>query len=316
MEVKLLDHTKLSNAVIGARTCWNSFHKGGNYDTPTDDITDEDKELLERLLFKNKHKSIAEHCVVVFTTTENKLIEYFTQNNFSYVIGKTKEKHITTNLRVLLESSLPVWVIQTITPIEWHWLFEKLKKNLECLKNYSFGTKYSVDQTGQVYLEEVSPCHKNKQGSVLKSFLNKYGYVEYNLRTKDKNKAQHIQAHRLVALCFIPNPENKKYVNHIDGNKTNNFITNLEWCSATENEKHSYDFLGKVNFFKGKPRPSGKEYRGKIRRVGRYSLQGELLQEYFNPTEAATTEGYSVKAISAACKGTIKTHKGFIWKYL
>ena len=69
MEVKLLDHTKLSNAVIGARTCWGSFHKGGNYDTPTDNITDEDKELLNRLIHKNKHESIMEHVTFVFKIT-------------------------------------------------------------------------------------------------------------------------------------------------------------------------------------------------------------------------------------------------------
>ena len=63
MEVKLLEHTKLSNIVIGARTCYDSFHKGGNYDTPTDDITEVDKSLLETLINANNHKSIAEHAL-------------------------------------------------------------------------------------------------------------------------------------------------------------------------------------------------------------------------------------------------------------
>lgn len=66
MQVKLLDHTKLSNAVIGARTCWDSFHKGGCYDIPTDNITEADKELLDRLIHKHKHESISEHCTYVF----------------------------------------------------------------------------------------------------------------------------------------------------------------------------------------------------------------------------------------------------------
>lgn len=66
MQVKLLDHTKLSNAVIGARTCWDSFHRGGCYDTPTDKITEADKELLDRLIHKHKHESISEHCTYVF----------------------------------------------------------------------------------------------------------------------------------------------------------------------------------------------------------------------------------------------------------
>lgn len=66
MEVRVLDYFKLSNAVIAARTCWNSFHKGGNYREPTDSISEVDKELLQRLLFKNKHTSIAEHIYYSF----------------------------------------------------------------------------------------------------------------------------------------------------------------------------------------------------------------------------------------------------------
>ena len=66
MEVKLLEHTKLSNAVIGARTCYDSFSKGGNYDIATDDITEADKGLLNTLINVNKHSSISEHIVYTF----------------------------------------------------------------------------------------------------------------------------------------------------------------------------------------------------------------------------------------------------------
>lgn len=66
MKIKLLEHTKLSNIVIGARTCYDSFSKGGNYDIPTDDITEEDKGLLNTLINVKSHNSISEHVVYVF----------------------------------------------------------------------------------------------------------------------------------------------------------------------------------------------------------------------------------------------------------
>ena len=67
MQVKLISNTNLSNTVIAARTCYNSFSKTkGNYKTPTDDITEDDKDLLNRLLFKNKHESVFEHLVYTF----------------------------------------------------------------------------------------------------------------------------------------------------------------------------------------------------------------------------------------------------------
>ena len=66
MEVRLIDSTKLSTCVIAGRTAWQSFHKGGNYDAPTDRITDTDKEFLDRVLNKHKHSSVAEHIVYSF----------------------------------------------------------------------------------------------------------------------------------------------------------------------------------------------------------------------------------------------------------
>ena len=61
MKVTLLHHTPLSIAVTAARTCWDSFNKGGNYECPSDTLVEADIALLDRLIHKNKHESIAEH---------------------------------------------------------------------------------------------------------------------------------------------------------------------------------------------------------------------------------------------------------------
>jgi hypothetical protein len=81
---------------------------------------------------------------------------------------------------------------------------------------------------------------------VCRRMYNQYGI--YSLCNKRQPK--HIQAHRLVAMAFIPNPYNKPQVNHIDGNKLNNHFTNLEWCTGSENIKHAIR-TGLLNIRKG-----------------------------------------------------------------
>jgi len=73
----------------------------------------------------------------------------------------------------------------------------------------------------------------------LKPGKNRYGYLLVDLCKNGVHKNHKI--HRLVALAYIPNPENKRTVNHIDGIKTNNFVENLEWNTHSENNQHAYD---------------------------------------------------------------------------
>lgn len=94
---------------------------------------------------------------------------------------------------------------------------------------------YEVSNMGRVR----SLDRKNSRGSRVKGRYLKYkktsrGYLSLQLCGKD------CLIHRLVAKAFIPNPENKPQVNHIDGNKENNCIENLEWCTSSENNKHRY----------------------------------------------------------------------------
>ena len=84
-----------------------------------------------------------------------------------------------------------------------------------------------------------------KKGKILKTSYQymKYGYIREKIDLSKNGKKKSLKVHRLVAEAFIPNPENKPQINHIDGNPLNNNVFNLEWCTNQENIIHSYKCL-------------------------------------------------------------------------
>lgn len=160
---------------------------------------------------------------------------------------------------------------------------------------------------------------KNKKVKILKLIKRETGYIFINLY-KNK-KIHHKSVHRLVASTFIPNPQNKFQVNHIDGDKTNNKVENLEWCTAKENSQHAWNTgLSRMT----------KEHKKKISR----SLKGEkhprarkvtciTTGEIFNCiTEPSEKYNIGKSHISSCCKGKIKsagkhpvTGEKLVWRY-
>lgn len=104
------------------------------------------------------------------------------------------------------------------------------------MKRYK-DTKYLISEFGDVY-SEIS-------GRFLYLTLNNWGYLQVKLGKYSKTHP----VHRLVAECYIPNPENKPQVNHKDGNKQNNHYSNLEWVTIKENINHSWlNGLSRANY--------------------------------------------------------------------
>lgn len=98
---------------------------------------------------------------------------------------------------------------------------------------------YKVSNLGNVkMLQRLLPDKRILKEKFLKQQIQRNGYLLVGLRKEGKQKF--ISVHRIVASAFIPNIENKKQVNHIDGNKLNNKVNNLEWVTASENIKHAY----------------------------------------------------------------------------
>lgn len=136
----------------------------------------------------------------------------------------------------------------------------------------------------------------NSKEIIRKTRINKFGYPYLNLSKNGKKKT--FTVHRLVALAFLPNPDNLSQVNHIDEDKTNNRVENLEWCSAKYN----------ANFGTRNMRGSFKRYK-KIICI-------ETGKIYLSLSEASKQTGFSQSALSSACTGRYKTSFGFHWRYI
>jgi hypothetical protein len=111
--------------------------------------------------------------------------------------------------------------------------------------------------------------------------------------------------HRLVALAFIPNPENKTQVNHIDGNKNNNDSNNLEWTTNQENMSHAIS-MG-LNGYSG---VKNANYKGGI---SGFDLDGNLVIQ-FSGVKDIQNKGFCAASVYNCVNGRQKTHKNLTFK--
>ena len=159
-------------------------------------------------------------------------------------------------------------------------------------------SKYEVNNEGQV--------RNVKTRRLLKQFLSHNGYLKVSLGGKNR------MIHRLVALAFLPNPNNYPFINHKDEDKKNNSVENLEWCTAKYNINYgerTSKFIETINT-KRKIRPY------LYRPILQYSLDGKFIQEF--PSIKAAAQAINAKndsGIGLCCRGKYKYAMGYIWRY-
>lgn len=159
---------------------------------------------------------------------------------------------------------------------------------------------YEVSDLGRVRsLPRKTRNGRFRVGKILRLSVNSSGYPMVSLSKDNRHKNVHV--HRLVAEAFIPNQYNLPQVNHIDEDKTNNRVENLEWCSSYYNMNY-----GDRN---------RKSSESLSKQVGQYNLEGELIRVWSSTVEAGRS-GFVQQTISQCCRGIHKTHKGFIWRYI
>lgn len=140
---------------------------------------------------------------------------------------------------------------------------------------------YSVSNLGRV------KSFKRKEEAILKPMKDNKGYLRVDLDNKT------YKVHRLVASCFLNNPNDFPQVNHKDENKENNCVSNLEWCDNKYNAN----------------------YGSRVTQIIQYDLENNFIKIWDSMRLAGDTLNISVPHICDCCKGKRKSAGGFKWQY-
>jgi hypothetical protein len=174
---------------------------------------------------------------------------------------------------------------------------------IEIWANIKNHDDYQVSNLGRIC------SYKNNERKIIKGWIQNTGYLTVVLDNKKYS------VHRLVAETFIHKTKDKDTVNHIDGNKLNNNVNNLEWCTLKENIQHAFESGLMDNAIK---QMKVKKIRAK--RINQYDLDGNYIKTYLGSIEAQNELrklGIKVndRNIRKVCQGKRKKAGGYKWRY-
>ena len=139
-----------------------------------------------------------------------------------------------------------------------------------------------------------------------------HGYLQFCMKQDGRRKL--MKVHRAVAMAFIPNPENKPCVNHIDNNPANNHLENLEWVTHQENT----DWMIKQGRFKRTPQWLDRLHKTQKERqykpvIATNKKTGEEI--VFESVNSTKEKGFEPSCVSTCCNGIRASHKGYTWRF-
>lgn len=164
-------------------------------------------------------------------------------------------------------------------------------------------TQYEVSDDGRVFSTDYK--RTGKRGEI-KPSQDKDGYYQVNLHFEGKSVC--IKVHRMVAECFIDNPNNYPFINHKNEVKTDNRVKNLEWCTRNYNRNYGTcsQRIGKA--LVNRPNQS--------RKIAQLDKDGNVIQIFPSVNEAIRQLKISESNLRSCCSGKQKTAGGFRWKYV
>jgi len=168
---------------------------------------------------------------------------------------------------------------------------------------------YEVSDIGN-----VKRTYSESRERILKNQYDKAGYAYVVIGKKLK------LIHRLVGQTFIPNPENKEQINHINGEKGDNRVENLEWATRSENVRHAFDVLKRERSLKGVIGEKHPNFgrKGALSKKSKTVIQikdGKVINSFIGIREAERMTGIRHSSISSVCLGRTKSAGGYMWKY-
>lgn len=167
---------------------------------------------------------------------------------------------------------------------------------------------YEISSIGRVKsLKRISRKGHVLKEKFLKASITNYGYVRANLWKDGVSKP--FLVHILVAISFIENPENKPWVNHKKGIKTDNRATELEWSTPSENVLHGFRVLGRTAWCKGKIG----HLRSDSREINQFTINGDFVATHKSIKNASISTGTQSANIDKCLNNLRNTAGGFFW---